>query len=70
LKNSNFRLDHNSEERPQPLDENVVEEAAAPVHRDADAGPFERPVKAWLVNSLAMEWRLLHRIRPFPTRPL
>jgi hypothetical protein len=30
-------------ERPQPLDENVVEEAAAPVHRDADAGPFERP---------------------------
>lgn len=30
-------------ERPQPLDENVVEEAAAPVHRDADAGAFERP---------------------------
>ena len=29
------------ERAPQPLDENVVEETAAPVHRDADAAPFE-----------------------------
>jgi type I site-specific restriction-modification system R (restriction) subunit len=31
------------ERAPQPLDENVVEETAAPVHRDADAAPFEGP---------------------------
>ena len=28
---------------PQPLDEDVVEEATTPVHRDADAGPFKGP---------------------------
>ena len=38
------------EAAPQPLDEDIVHPAAAPVHGDADAGIFSVVVKAKLVN--------------------